>query len=102
MGPLAPAPLRSRFARPGAGGQNLTHPATMRAGLRVDDICALFLEIYCMFLTSGVGCLEAPGVADDGHPRRQKGLLMELLVVAIVAIVGAGLVFRHRRTRTAR
>jgi len=40
--------------------------------------------------------------ADDGYPRRQKGLFMNLLVVAIVAIVGTGLILRYRRTRTAR
>jgi hypothetical protein len=36
-----------------------------------------------------------------GHIERQKGVIMELLLVAIATIVGVGLLFRWTRTRTA-
>ena len=38
--------------------------------------------------------------SDGHHPGAKKGTIMEILVVAILAIVGFGL-FRYLRTRTA-
>ena len=56
-----------------------------------------------MFPGSGVRCGNSVGVVavvDGHHPGAKKGTIMELLVAAIVAIVGFGL-FRYLRTRTA-
>jgi hypothetical protein len=56
-----------------------------------------------MFLASGVPSGNSAGVVavvDGHHPGAKKGTIMELLVVAIVAIVGFGL-FRYMRTRSA-
>jgi len=56
-----------------------------------------------MFLGSSVRCGNSAGVAAvvDGHHRgAKKGTIMEILIVAILAIVGFGL-FRYLRTRTA-
>jgi hypothetical protein len=39
-------------------------------------------------------------VVDGHHPGAKKGTIMEILIVAILAIVGFGL-FRYLRTRTA-
>jgi hypothetical protein len=39
-------------------------------------------------------------VVDGHHPGAKKGTIMEILVVAIVAIVAFGL-YRYMRTRTA-
>jgi hypothetical protein len=36
-----------------------------------------------------------------GRIERQKGVIMELFLVAIAAIMGLGLVYRWTRTRTA-
>jgi hypothetical protein len=55
-----------------------------------------------MFRSSGVRCDDRTGVVavvDGHHPGAKKGSNMELLVVAIVAIVGVGL-FRYMRTRS--
>jgi hypothetical protein len=56
-----------------------------------------------MFLDSGVRCGHSAGVVavvDGHHPGAMKGTIMEILVVAIVAIVSFGL-YRYMRTRTA-
>jgi hypothetical protein len=56
-----------------------------------------------MFLGSGVRCGNSAGavaVVDGHHPGAKKGTIMEILVVAILAIVGFGL-YRYMRTRTA-
>jgi hypothetical protein len=56
-----------------------------------------------MFLVSGVRSGKSAGVevvVDGHHTGAKKGTTMEILVVAIVAIVGLGL-FRYMRTRTA-
>ena len=56
-----------------------------------------------MFLGSGIRCRHAPGVvaAVDGHrPGAKKGTTMELLVLAIVVIVGFVL-YRFMRARAA-
>jgi hypothetical protein len=56
-----------------------------------------------MFLGSGVRCGHSAGVVavvDGHHPGAMKGTIMEILVVAIVAIVSFGL-YRYMRTRTA-
>jgi hypothetical protein len=56
-----------------------------------------------MFLGSGVLCGNSAGVVavvDGHHPGAKKGTVMEILVVAIVAIVAFGL-YRYMRTRTA-
>ncbi len=56
-----------------------------------------------MFLGSGVWCGHSAGVVavvDGHHPGAKKGTIMEILIVAILAIVGFGL-FRYLRTRTA-
>jgi hypothetical protein len=56
-----------------------------------------------MFLGSGVWCGNSAGVVavvDGHHPGAKKGTIMEILIVAILAIVGFGL-FRYLRTRTA-
>jgi hypothetical protein len=56
-----------------------------------------------MFLSSDVCSGNSAGVVavvDGHHPGAKKGTIMELLVVAIVAIVGFGL-FRYMRTRSA-
>ena len=56
-----------------------------------------------MFLGSGVQCGHSAGVVavvDGHHPGAKKGTIMEILIVAIVAIVSFGL-YRYMRTRTA-
>ena len=56
-----------------------------------------------MFLDSGVRCGNSAGVmavVDGHHPGAKKGTIMEILIVAIVAIVSFGL-YRYLRTRTA-
>ena len=56
-----------------------------------------------MFLDSGVRCRNSAGVVavvGGHHPGAKKGTIMEVLVVAIVAIVSFGL-YRYLRTRTA-
>jgi hypothetical protein len=56
-----------------------------------------------MFLGSGVRCSHSTAVVsvvDGHHPGAKKGTIMEIFIVAIVAIVGFGL-FRYLRTRTA-
>jgi hypothetical protein len=56
-----------------------------------------------MFLGSGVWWGNSAGVVavvDGHHPGAKKGTIMEILVVAIVAIVAFGL-YRYMRTRTA-
>ena len=56
-----------------------------------------------MFLGSGVRSGNSAGVVavvDGHHPGAKKGTIMEILVVAIVAIVAFGL-YRYMRTRTA-
>jgi hypothetical protein len=56
-----------------------------------------------MFLGSGVRCGNSAGVVavvGGHHPGAKKGTVMEILVVAIVAIVSFGL-YRYMRTRTA-
>jgi hypothetical protein len=56
-----------------------------------------------MFLGSGVRCGHSAGVVavvDGHHPGAKKGTIMEILIVAIVAIVSFGL-YRYMRTRTA-
>jgi hypothetical protein len=56
-----------------------------------------------MFLDSGVRCGNSAGVVavvDGHHPGAKKGTIMEILVVAIVAIVAFGL-YRFMRARAA-
>jgi hypothetical protein len=56
-----------------------------------------------MFLRSGVRWGNSAGVVavvGGHHPGAMKGTIMEILVVAIVAIVSFGL-YRYLRTRTA-
>ena len=56
-----------------------------------------------MFLDSGVRCGNSAGVVavvGGHHPGAKKGTIMEILIVAIVAIVSFGL-YRYMRTRTA-
>ena len=56
-----------------------------------------------MFRGSGVLCGHSAGVVavvDGHHPGAKKGTIMEILIVAIVAIVSFGL-YRYMRTRTA-
>jgi hypothetical protein len=40
-------------------------------------------------------------LSQGGHIERQKGVIMELFLVAIAVILGLGLVYRWTRTRTA-
>jgi hypothetical protein len=56
-----------------------------------------------MFLDSSVRCGQqrwVVAVVDGHHPGAKKGTIMEILIVAILAIMGFGL-FRYLRTRTA-
>ena len=56
-----------------------------------------------MFFDSGVRSGNSAGVVavvDGHHPGAKKGTIMEILIVAILAVVGFGL-FRYLRTRTA-
>jgi hypothetical protein len=56
-----------------------------------------------MFFHSYVRSGNSAGVVavvDGHHPGAKKGTIMEILIVAILAVVGFGL-FRYLRTRTA-
>ncbi len=56
-----------------------------------------------MFLSSGIGCLHALGCWPSSavhHPGAKNGTTMQLVVVAIVVIVGFGL-YRFLRARNA-
>ena len=57
-----------------------------------------------MFLISGIRCVHAPGVVTvvgGHHPGAEKGPTMELLVLAIVVLVGFGL-YRYMQRWIAR
>jgi hypothetical protein len=53
------------------------------------------VQVYGVGNSAGV-----VAVVDGRHPGAKKGTIMEILILAIVAIVGFGL-FRYMRTRTA-
>jgi hypothetical protein len=53
------------------------------------------VQVYGVGNSAGV-----VAVVDGHHPGAKEGTIMEILIVAMVAIVGFGL-FRYLRTRTA-